>query len=83
MMYGKGAYFADDPNKSDGYTDATRRYMFLVNVALGKQEVLKNSDNNKSGPKPGYHSILGQAGKHNEYIIDRWGQAKPLYLITY
>ena len=57
--------------------------MFLVNIALGKQEVLKAADNNKSGPKAGYHSILGQAGSHNEYIVDRWGQAKPLFLITY
>ena len=57
--------------------------MFLVNVALGKQEVLNAAANDKSGPMAGYHSILGQAGAHNEYIVDRWGQAKPLFLITY
>jgi len=83
MMYGKGAYFADDPSKSDNYTNPPLRYMFIVNVALGKQEVLTKSDNSRSGPKAGYHSILGQAGKHNEYIVDRWGQAKPMFLITY
>ena len=55
----------------------------MVKVALGKQEVLKNSANNKLGPSKGYHSILGQAGGHNEYIIERWGQARPMYLITY
>jgi hypothetical protein len=43
--------------------------MFIVNAALGKQEVLKNADNNKLGPSIGYHTILGQAGKHNEYIL--------------
>ena len=57
--------------------------MFIVKVALGKQEVLNASDNNKLGPGIGYHSILGLAGAHREYIIERWGQAKPLFLITY
>jgi hypothetical protein len=57
--------------------------MLIVNVALGKQEVLKVAANNKLGPSVGYHSILGQAGAVNEYIVDRWGQARPVYLITY
>lgn len=39
--------------------------------------------NNKTGPSKGYHSILGVAGSAVEYIIDRWGQAKPLCLIVY
>lgn len=57
--------------------------MFLVMVALGRQEHLTAAANNKLGPKPGYHSILGTAGKVHEYIVDRWGQAKPIMLITY
>jgi hypothetical protein len=57
--------------------------MFIVRVALGKQEVLNVASNNKLGPSKGYHSILGIAGNHTEYIIERWGQAKPIYLITY
>jgi hypothetical protein len=57
--------------------------MFIVQVALGKQEVLNVAENNKLGPSKGYHSILGRAGGHTEYIIERWGQAKPIYLITY
>ncbi len=43
--------------------------MFVVEVALGNQEVLKQAENNKLGPKPGFHSILGQAGNHTEYIL--------------
>ena len=39
--------------------------MFVVKVALGKQEVLKVAANNKLGPSKGHHSILGQAGGHN------------------
>ena len=57
--------------------------MFIVNVALGRQEELKSAANNKLGPEKGYHSIYGIAGSAKEYIIDRWGQAKPLYLIEY
>lgn len=57
--------------------------MFIVNVALGKQEHLTKADNNKTGPNIGFHSILGTAGSAKEYIIDRMGQAKLLYLITY
>jgi hypothetical protein len=34
--------------------------MFVCWVALGKQEIMKNCDNNKKGPSPGYHSILAQ-----------------------
>lgn len=64
-MYGKGAYFADVPSKSHDYTgDGPLRYMFLVNIALGKQEVLTAADNKKLGPGKGYHSILGTAGSH-------------------
>jgi len=57
--------------------------MFLVNVALGKQEVMNATDRTRLGPAKGYHSILGKHATQLEYIIDRWGQAKPLYLITY
>jgi len=69
-MYGRGAYFADNPCQSHGYTQADPdnnncRQMFIVKVALGKQEVLTAAANNKLGPSPGYHSILGKAGKNN------------------
>lgn len=81
--YGRGAYFAEDPCKSHDYTGAPNRKMFIANVALGKQEHLTKADNNKTGPNIGFHSILGTAGSAKEYIIDRMGQAKLLYLITY
>ena len=85
-QYRRGAYIADDPTHSHSYTgsDVTERYMLIVKVALGKQEHLNAPANNKNGPQPGYHSILGtkNPAKH-EYIIERWGQAQPLYLIKY
>jgi hypothetical protein len=65
--YGRGVYLADDPAKSHDYTspDANKcRYMFIARVALGTQEVLQQAQNNKMGPSKGFHSILGQAGKH-------------------
>ena len=62
-MYGRGAYFAEDPAKSHGYTgDGPTYYMFIVVVALGKQEHLTAVDNAKTGPSKGYHSIYGTAG---------------------
>lgn len=85
-MYGRGAYFADLARKSHDYTAPNgegQRHMFIVRVALGKQEHLTQANSKKLGPSPGFHSILGTAGKVNEYIIERWDQAKPLLLITY
>lgn len=42
-------------------------------------------DDNKKGPGPGYHSILAKKAPNdpNEYIINRSGQARPIYLIRY
>jgi hypothetical protein len=57
--------------------------MFIVRVALGKQEELRTEGKNKLGPAKGFHSIVGLARPNKEYIIERWGQAKPVYLITY
>jgi hypothetical protein len=58
--------------------------MFIVNVALGKQEILNATVSAKTGPSKGFHSIHGMAPTcPNEYIIDRWGQAKPMFLIVY
>jgi len=84
-MYGRGTYFADNPEKSDNYTSPPIHYMFVCNVALGEQEVLTQVNNGKLGPAKGYHSIYGKANQGGiyEYIIDRYGQAKPVYLITY
>jgi hypothetical protein len=42
--FGKGAYFTDNPSKSDVYCRADSKstifYMFIVNVALGNSEQL-------------------------------------------
>lgn len=54
-----------------------------MKVALGKQETLTVESNKRLGPGKGFHSILGTGRPNKEYIIERWGQAKPLYLITY
>jgi hypothetical protein len=57
--------------------------MFIVKVALGKQEEVNKEESAKLGPGKGFHSIYGTGRPHKEYIIERWGQAKPVYLITY
>lgn len=76
------------PGKSHQYTSPCPSFgnhhcMFICKVLLGKQEILNASNQKKIGPSIGYHSLWGKAGKHNEYIIERFGQAKPLYLIQY
>lgn len=82
-MYGTGIYFFGDPSKSHDYTTSPERYMYVCDVDLGKQEVLDAANSNKMGPTKGYHSILGRTGISYRYVVSRFGQAKPKYLITY
>lgn len=58
--------------------------MFVCWVALGKQEQIE-INHDKKGPEPGYHSVLGRKSPtdHWEYIVNRTGQGRPIYLITY
>ena len=46
-------------NSPDG-----NRYMFIVKVALGKQEEIKKEENKKLGPSKGFHSIYGTGRPH-------------------
>lgn len=69
--YGRGVYFADDPAKSHTYTKVNpngERFMFIVRVALGQQEVLSATNVNRTGPNKGFHSIFGRTDA-NEYIV--------------
>ena len=59
--------------------------MLINKVVVGKAEIMQNTDENKKGPSVGYHSVIGKktATAFNEYVIDRWGQARPLILVKY
>ena len=86
--FGHGAYFADDPRKSNDYTgpSGTECVIFLCKVLLGKVEKLSTTKRDAVSPSQGFHSINGTNGSANafqEYIVYRYGQAKPYWKITY
>eukprot|EP00755_Sulcionema_specki_P012476 Sspe_Gene.51506::Locus_28593_Transcript_1_1_Confidence_1.000_Length_1382::g.51506::m.51506/K10798/PARP; poly [ADP-ribose] polymerase len=59
---GKGIYFASENCKSAGYTSRTNGigYMFLAEVALGKQHVITRDDSSLTKPPAGYDSVLAK-----------------------
>lgn len=69
-MFGDGKYFAWQSTKSLNYCDggyytggnATSRYMFLMDVALGRQHIANGAYFYKGAPS-GYHSVYGKAHK--------------------
>lgn len=91
-MYGPGLYFSANSTKSlnysYGYWDGGRRdsncYMFLVDVAMGKEYIPSYSGN---GKKPGYDSCWAKPGSsgviNDEQIVYRTSQANIRYLIEF
>jgi hypothetical protein len=97
--FGRGAYFADDPNLSVGYTKAPPgggpRSIFICSVILGRVDDRSANPITKAMgpdfyPAVGFNSVKGriQYGtpptlREMEYIVYRYGQAKPLYLLRF
>jgi poly [ADP-ribose] polymerase len=90
-MYGPGLYFSASSTKSlnysYGYWDGGRRdsncYMFLVDVAMGREYIPHGSGN---GKKPGYDSCWAKPGSgvmNDEQIVYRTSQANIRYLIEF
>jgi len=91
-MYGPGLYFSAHSTKSlnysYGYWDGGHRdkncYMFLVDVAMGKEYIPSYSGN---GKKPGYDSCWAKPGTsgviNDEQIVYRTSQANIRYLIEF
>jgi hypothetical protein len=84
---GDGAYFTDDPRKSQGYTCPDPTYqthvIFYSKVVLGIPSV-QNTDNKTLISAPvDCHSVQGTGGTHEEYIVYRYGQALPYLKIIY
>ncbi|CAF3741639.1 unnamed protein product [Rotaria sordida] len=86
-LYGHGAYFADDPNKSHGYTELNAangtHVMFYNKVLLGKPTILTATDNTLVSAPHGFHSVIGKHTAMTEYIVYRYGQALPYLKIVY
>ncbi|CAM4976352.1 unnamed protein product, partial [Rotaria socialis] len=89
--WGHGAYFADDPRKSNGYVNpdpkTTRRVIFYNKVLLGIESVQTETDATLTAAPIGHHSVHGAGGwpgfQFHEYIVYRYGQALPYLKITY
>ena len=91
-MYGNGLYFSANSTKSlnysYGYWDGGNRnqncYMFLVDVAMGKEYIAHSSGN---GNKPGYDSCWAKPGIsgviNDEQIVYRTSQANIKYLVEF
>ena len=91
-MYGPGLYFSamstKSLNYSYGYWDGGSRdancYMFLVDVAMGKEYIPSYSGN---GKKPGYDSCWAKPGVsgviNDEQIVYRTSQANIRYLVEF
>ena len=91
-MYGPGLYFSAHSTKSlnysYGYWDGGRRdancYMFVVEVAMGKEYIPSYSGN---GKKSGYDSCWAKPGSsgviNDEQIVYRTSQANIKYLVEF
>ena len=85
---GHGAYFADDPKKSHGYTGAdaangNTRVMYYNKVLLGIPSILTAAKNDLVSAPKGCHSVIGKHSNLTEYIVYRYGQALPYLKIIY
>jgi len=91
-MYGPGLYFSANSTKSlnysygywDGGSRDTNCYMFLVDVAMGKEYIPYGSGN---GKKAGYDSCWAKPGQsgviNDEQIVYRTSQANIRYLVEF
>jgi hypothetical protein len=89
-LLGHGAYFADNPRVSHGYTEPNSndntRIMYYNKVALGKESVLQELNQELMSAPKFYHSTHGKYPGNpysDEYIVYRYGQAMPYLKITY
>lgn len=86
-MYGKGAYFAEDPDYThNGYTfDAGggNSAMFLCRILAGNVDE-RTSDSSIKHPAVGHHSVRGAVrGNQYAYILYEHYRSYPEYLVTY
>lgn len=83
--HGHGAYFADDPAKSNQYAKVTgERAMFWCKVLLGRPETVNTTNTSRKCPIKDCHSVIYDSpGSFKEYMVYRYGQVKPYVLIRY
>lgn len=93
-MFGDGVYFSDQSTKSlnysygfwDGKSRDNNCFMFLADVAMGKQHIPGGGYGMREIPK-GYDSCFAKAGtggvRNNEMIVYRTSQANLRYLVEF
>jgi poly [ADP-ribose] polymerase len=92
-MFGDGLYFSDQSTKSIRYATGAwggggghdRKFMFLVDVAMGKPYIPRSSFS--GGCKAGYDSTFAKGGEssvaNNEMIVYNVFQTDPVYIIEF
>lgn len=85
--FGFGAYFADDPYRSNSYTQAGHgepRIMFVSDVAVGTWKELDGDDSRLRSAPAGFHSVRGVRSWSgmDEWIIYRASQHRLMAFVT-
>lgn len=89
-MFGNGIYFADMFSKSLQYLDnfgkmkMDKYFMFVCEVATGKEKELTSSNSSLVKAPTGYNSVKGCKGSNlrfNEYIVYNNNQVKLKYIL--
>jgi poly [ADP-ribose] polymerase len=91
-MFGNGLYFSENSTKSlnysYGYWDGGNKdkncYMFLVDVAMGREYVPSGPGNGKQSGYDSCNAVPGRSGIVNhEAIVYRVSQANIRYLVEF
>lgn len=91
-MFGNGVYFSNNSTKSlnysYGYWDGGSRdkncYMFMVDVAMGREYIPSGSGNGQRAGYDSCHAVPGRSGIMNdEQIVYRTSQANIKYLVEF
>jgi len=93
-MYGNGVYFSDQSTKALNYAHGywgggydNTCYMFLTDVAMGKEYVPSGYGDRRSLPRKGYDSTFANGGQsgvaNNEMIVYRVSQCNLKFLVEF
>lgn len=91
-MFGGGIYFASEVTKSANYcwgfgnASAESHYLFVCEVATGRVRDYEDAEPGLTSAPWGYNSVRGKKGRsllHDEYIVYKESQVKPLYIVEF
>jgi len=87
-MYGNGVYFSDQATKSLQYSRGNKVYMFVCQVAMGKEYIpVNHCYQTNFKPPSGYDSCFAKGGTsgvyNNEMIVYDTKQINPMFLVEF